>query len=104
MIKKKRSVRQILNIGEIVDLDGYGTWATVESWDESSDIYLVTIERTGEEHEYIYVNDKSAPTYGKMKDEKRWADAYSTMAEAQDEYDSVHDPDYVGGNDEITID
>jgi len=60
MTKKARPAHQVLNIGEIVDLDGYGTWAQVESWDESSDIYWVT-DRTGEGHEYVHGEPRNGP-------------------------------------------
>ena len=94
MTKRERSVRQVLNIGEVVDLDGHGTWATVESWDESSDIYSVINEQTGEGHEYVH------PPSNELILEARYGlkainKAYDVLTELQDEYDSVHDPDYV---------
>lgn len=52
MAKRERSVRQILNIGEVIDLDGYGKWGIVEEYDESSDIYWVT-DRNGKGYEYV---------------------------------------------------
>ncbi len=51
--QKRRSDKQILNIGETVDLDGYGMWAQVESWDESSNTYWVT-DRLGVGYEYVH--------------------------------------------------
>lgn len=53
MTTNERPERQILNIGEVVDLDGYGTWAIVESYDEVEDIYWVT-DRTGKGYEYVH--------------------------------------------------
>jgi len=35
------------------------------------------------------------PTYASMKLEKHQADAHSTMAEAQEEYDRLNNPDFV---------
>ena len=100
MTKRERSVRQVLNIGEIVDLDGKGTWATVESWDESSDIYWVT-DRTGAGHEYVHYESKpfSWNKSGRPYSEKEIARGLDAYAAAQDEYDSLNDPDYVVSDD-----
>ena len=53
MTNNQRPERQILNIGEVVDLDGYGTWAIVEEYDEVEDIYWVT-DREGKGYEYVH--------------------------------------------------
>jgi len=53
MTNQERPAGQVLNIGEVVDLDGYGRWAMVESYDESADIYWVT-DREGEGFEYVH--------------------------------------------------
>ncbi len=59
MTNQERPARQVLNIGEVIDLDGYGRWAQVESYDESADIYWVT-DRTGAGFEYVHFDGVSA--------------------------------------------
>jgi len=85
--RKKRPASQILNIGEIVDLDGKGTWAMVEEYDESSDIYIVT-DRMGTEYDYVH---HKTNTLREQYGEKAWNNALAVQSEAREEMGEEND-------------